>query len=85
MPSKRVVYECKYCGKDFAIWDECEEHEKSHLRDYHQAKTKEVVETLRYLGERAYDYHVGNMICGIPVRNFSNLMEEVARRLEIRR
>ena len=46
MPSKRVVYECKYCGKDFEIWDECEEHEKSHLRNYRQADTNEIIREL---------------------------------------
>lgn len=83
MPSKRITYECKYCGKEFTGWDECEEHEQSHLRDYRQAETKEVIETLRYLGECAYGYHVGNLVAGIPVSNFTNLMEEVARRLEV--
>ena len=82
MPSKRVMYECKYCGKEFPSWDECEEHERSHLRDYHQADTKEIIEALRELGECAYGYHVGNMVAGIPVSNFTNLMDEAAKRLE---
>ena len=82
MPSKRVVYECKYCGKDFAIWDECEEHEKSHLRDYHQADTNEIIRELKWLGDHAYGYHVGNMVVGIPASNFENLMDEAAKRLE---
>lgn len=82
MLNKRVVYECKYCGKDFAIWDECEEHEKSHLRDYRQADTNEIIRELKWLSDHAYGYHVGNLVVGIPVSNFGNLMDEVAKRLE---
>ena len=82
MPSKRVVYECKYCGKDFAIWNECEEHEKSHLRDYRQADTNEIIRGLKWLSDHAYGYHVGNLVVGIPVSNFENLMDEAAKRLE---
>ena len=82
MPSKRVVYECKYCGKDFAIWGECEEHEKSHLRDYRQADTNEIIRELKWLSDHAYGYHVGNLVGGIPVSNFENLMDEAAKRLE---
>lgn len=73
-----------FVGKNLSGWDECEEHEQSHLlRLSVQAETKEVIETLRYLGECAYGYHVGNLVAGIPVSNFTNLVEEVARRLEV--
>ena len=82
MPSKRVVYECKYCGKKFSFWDECDEHEQSHIRDYQNADTEEIVEELKQLGERAYSYHVGNLTVGIPSRNFESLMNEAAKRLE---
>ena len=82
MPSKRVVYECKYCGKDFAIWDECEEHEKSHLRNYQQEDTDEIIQVLRHLGEIAYGYHRGHMVFDMPVSNFESLMDEAAKRLE---
>lgn len=82
MPSKRVVYECKYCGKDFAIWDECEEHEKSHLRDYRQADTNEIIRELKWLSDHAHGYHIGNLVVGIPASNFANLMDEAAKRLE---
>ena len=85
MPSKKVMYECKYCGKEFAgldSWDECEEHEKSHLRNYQQEDTDEIIQVLRHLGEIAYGYHVGNMVFDMPVRNFESLMDEAAKRLE---
>ena len=82
MPNKRVVYECKYCGKEFPIWDECEEHEKSHLRNYQQEDTDEIIRTLRHLGEIAYGYHIGHMVFDMPVSNFESLMEATAKRLE---
>lgn len=84
MPSKivRVLYECKYCGKEFEFWDECNEHEQSHIRDYKQADTQEIIEELKQLGERAYSYHVGYLTVGIPPSNFESLMVEAAKRLE---
>ena len=60
----------------------CEGHEKSHLRDYRQADTPEIIEELKQLGERAYSYHIGNLTVGIPTRNFESLMDEAAKRLE---
>ncbi len=82
MPSKRTVYECEYCGKEFSFLDECDEHEQSHIRDYKQADTQEIIEELKQLGERAYSYHVGKLTVGIPTRNFKCLMNEAAKRLE---
>lgn len=82
MPSKRVVYECKYCGKEFPLWDECDEHEQSHLCNYSQVDTKEIIQVLKWLSDHAYGYHVGNMVVGIPVSNFESLMDEAAKRLE---
>lgn len=82
MPSKRVTYECKYCGKEFVGWDECEEHEKSHLRNYQQEDTDEIIRALRHLGGIAYGYHMGHMVFDMPVSNFESLMDEAAKRLE---
>lgn len=82
MPNKRVVYECKYCGKEFPIWDECAEHEQSHIRDYQQADTQEIIKELKQLEKRAYAYPVGNLTVGMPPRNFESLMSEAAKRLE---
>lgn len=82
MPSKKVIYECKYCGKEYSDYDECEDHEKTHISNFNDADTEEITQKLRELGESAYGYHIGNMVMGMPVRNFENLMNETARRLE---
>ena len=76
------MYECKYCGEVFSNFDECEVHEKHHIKEYDEADTSEIIKELRNLGENAYGWHIGYQICGIPVRNFTNLLEEAARRLE---
>lgn len=84
MPNMRLVYkcDCKYCGKEFWSLDECEKHEKLHLRDYRQADTREIISALRHLGRIAYGYHMGNMVFDMPVSNFESLMDEAAKRLE---
>lgn len=82
MPSRKITYECKYCGKEYADIDECTKHEKSHIRDYSCVSTQEIADTLRQLGNSAYGYHIGDTTMGIPVRNFENLMDEAANRLE---
>lgn len=82
MPSKKVIYECKYCGKEYENYEECGEHEKSHIRNYEDANTQEIVDTLRQLSESAYGYHIGNTVMGIPVSSFESLMNESAKRLE---
>lgn len=82
MPSKKVMYECKYCGKEYSDYDEYEEHEKMHNSSFDNADTKEIAQKLRELGESAYGYHIGNMVMGMSVRSFENLMDEAARRLE---
>ncbi len=82
MPSKKIMYECKYCGKEYSDYDECKEHEETHVLNFDNVDTKEIVQRLRELGESAYGYHVGNRVLGIPAKNFENLMTEAARRLE---
>ena len=84
MPNRRFVYkcDCKYCGKEFWSWDECEEHEKSHLCNYSQVDTEEIIRVLRHLEEIAYGYHMGDMVFDMPVSNFESLMSEAAKRLE---
>lgn len=62
MPSKKIMYECKYCGKGYSDYDECNEHEKTHISNFDNADTKEITQKLRELGESAYGYHVGNMV-----------------------
>ena len=83
MPSKRIVYECKYCGKEYINFEECNEHEESHIRNYSDANTQEIIDTLRQLSESAYGYHIRNTVMGIPVSSFESLMDEAAKRLEI--
>lgn len=82
MPSKKIVYECKYCCKEYSNYGECEECEKSHLRDFSKADTQEIIAELRLIGEIACGYHVGYTVMGMPLRNFESLMEEAAKRLE---
>ena len=69
MPSKKVVYECKYCRKEFTDYDECEEHVR-------------IAEKLRLLGESARGYHICDTVMGMPLTNYKNLMKEAADRLE---
>lgn len=82
MPGKKVMYECKYCGEEYQNYDECEEHEKSHIRNYEDVGTKEIIDALKRMSECAYGYHIGEMVMGMPVTNFENLMTEAAKRLE---
>lgn len=82
MPSKKITYTCKYCGKEYSDYEECREHEEGHISDYDDIDTKEIAQKLREVGKAAYGYHVGNMVMGMPVRNFENLMDEAAKRLE---
>ena len=82
MPSRKIVYDCKYCGKECTDIEECTEHEKSHILDYGDANTQEIIDTLRQLSERVQGYHIGNNVIGIPIRNFETLMYETAKRLE---
>lgn len=82
MPRRKIIYECKYCGKEYTDIEECTEHEKSHIRDYGDANTQEIIDTLRQLSESAQGYNIGNNVIGIPVRNFESLMDEAAKRLE---
>ena len=74
MPSKKTVYECKYCRKEFTDYDECEE----------QVDNARIAKELRLLGEIASGYHIGGMVMGMALKNYENLMEEAANRLEKR-
>lgn len=82
MANKKVIYACDYCGKEYGNFDECEKHEKTHIRSYKDADTNEIVNALRELGENAYGYHIGSMVIGMPVSNFESLLNEAAKRLE---
>lgn len=82
MPSKKIIYKCKYCDVEFDVFEECVEHEKSHIRNFREADTQDIIDQLRQIGENAYGYHIGYEILGIPVSNFESLMNEAAKRLE---
>jgi hypothetical protein len=84
MPSKKIVYECKYCRKEFTDYDECEEHEHTHICAYDEVDNVRIAKELRLLGEIASGYHIGGMVMGMPLKNYENLMEEAANRLEKR-
>ena len=59
MPSKKIVYECKYCRKEFTDYDECEEHEHTHICAYDEVDNVRIAKELRLLGEIASGYHIG--------------------------
>lgn len=82
MPSKKVVYECKYCRKEFTDYDECEEHEHTHICTYDEMDNVRIAEKLRLLGESARGYHICDTVMGMPLTNYKNLMKEAADRLE---
>ena len=82
MPSEKIVYECKYCCLEFADYDECKEHEQTHIRAYDKVSNAEIAKELRMIGESATAYHIHNIIMGRPLPNFKNLMKEAAHRLE---
>ena len=79
--NKITHHTCDFCEMEFDTEEECEEHEKSHIRDYSEVSNAEIVEELNYLGSVAYDYQIGNAVMGLPVGSFENLMDEVAKRL----
>ena len=81
MPSKKIVYECKYCRKEFTDYDECGEHEHTHICAYDEVDNVRIAKELRLLGEIASGYHIGGMVMGMPLKNYENLMEEAANRL----
>ena len=82
MPRKMSEYQCEYCHERFDSYEECVEHEQSHIRNYSDADTKEIVAILRQMSEEAHMWHVFNTVAGMPVSNFESLMDEAARRLE---
>ena len=82
MPSKKIVYECKYCCKEYDSYEDCEECEKSHLRDFSEVDTQEIIAELRRLSEIASGYHIGYNVMNMPLGNFESLMEVTADRLE---
>lgn len=81
MPRKKVIYECKYCGREYGDWEVCHRCEKSHIKKYSDADIEEVVSDLIRVGERAHEYHIGGQVLGMPVVSFENLINEAVKRL----
>lgn len=84
MPHKKIIYECKYCRKNFSEYSECELHEKSHIQSYKDADTKEIADKLREIKDRVYGYNIGSMVLGVPAETFESLLAEAADRLEFK-
>ena len=76
---KEVIYICQYCNKQFSDADECMEHEKTHKRDCSNASNEEVKKALQQIEDAVWGWHVGNMICGIPVTNFESIIGILSR------
>ena len=78
---KRVQYECEFCEQSFDTKEECDEHEKTHIRNYEEANNEEIADLLEQLSAAAYGYRFGETVMGIPRRNFENALSEAAKRL----
>lgn len=78
----RSMFECSYCGRTFDNYEECNECEQSHIVDYKDVATNEIISELRRISDVAYMYHVCHMVAGLPLGSFENLMNEAANRLE---
>ncbi len=78
----REYYCCEYCDKYFYSEEKCEEHEKSHIKDYSNAPDSEISKELKMLSDRGYGYRFGNSVLGIPIKNFESILDTAAKRLE---
>lgn len=81
MPCMKTIYTCKYCDKEFMNETECAEHEDSHIKKYDDASNEEIAKELESLSDSAYGWHMNDMVIGIPVSNFENLLDVAAKRL----
>lgn len=75
------IFTCEHCGREFYSWEECEEHEKTHIETFDDATEKEVAERLELLKDVAYGYRFGNEVLGMPIQSFYNLMDKAAKEL----
>ena len=78
---KMTSYLCDYCGAAFASEEVCREHEGTHTHDHSGWSDRELSDALAELADEAYTYQAFNMVCGLPLEDFSNLMTVAARRL----
>lgn len=74
MPRESKLYQCKYCDKIFASYEEALECEKSHEKNYDNASRDEIAEELRMIRDLAPGYHVGEMVFGIPLDSFCSII-----------
>lgn len=79
--NKKTWYECEFCGVSFDTEEECEEHEKPHVKIYSGSSNEEIAKELDALGTAAYFYRFGSKVMGRPAGSFENLMGEAAKRL----
>lgn len=75
MPRESKLYQCKYCDKIFASYEEALECEKSHEKNYDNASRDEIAEELRMIGDLAPGYHVGETVFGIPLDSFCSIID----------
>ena len=78
---RNIQYDCEFCELSFETEEECNEHEKTHFRDYQEADNNEIADLLDQLSESAYGYRFGDTVMGIPRRNFESALSEAAKRL----
>lgn len=74
-------YYCELCGEVFDTAEECKKHERTHCTNWEEADNKKIAEELRHLSDDAYNYRINGTVLGYFVSDFSNLMDEAAKRL----
>lgn len=77
-----IVFKCKYCDKEFQSYEACDEHEETHMESYEDADNATIADMLKELSDKAWGYHIDEMVLGMPIRNFKSLMTEAAERLK---
>lgn len=73
-----TIYTCEHCGKEFHNYEECREHEATHIESFNEADTSEIADRLNLLADNAYNYRIGNQVLGMPIESFKNLMHKAA-------
>lgn len=76
-------YFCDFCDKSFPTMEEYKKHEATHLIDFNDKTNEEISSALKELADRAWDYHVGESVMGMPADNFVSLVSVAAKRLRL--
>ncbi len=79
---KIVEYCCQYCEERFSSPEDCEEHEKTHMRDYTYATNEEIIGELQRISDVAWGYRIDRQILGMPYPNFQSLIKTIIDRIE---